>query len=167
MRHSLLTASVLVFAMGCGMGAEEGDSLEASQSEVRSSSFTHTFHNDTLTEYQDHGHCPMSGAHYHYLTNMNGVMHVNVKEDGTSHFNMNLTADIALVPEDPTQDTYVGKVSAAFVQNSNEKNAITVFTNPMQLTNTTDGSTVHLQFQMRFVLTGSGAFLASITEVCN
>lgn len=114
--------------------------------------FTETFHNVTES-FSDVNPC--TGDPGTVTITYNGVVHVTLLPNGTSHFTITQTGDVVFVPDDPSLPTYTGRFTGWAGFNSNNKNGAGTFTFTVHLTGS-DGSTLKFHITEHFSVSASG-----------
>jgi len=114
--------------------------------------FTETFHNVTET-FSDVNAC--TGDPGTVTITYNGVVHVTLLPNGTSHFTITQTGDVVFVPDDPSLPTYTGHFTNWAGFNSNNKNGAGTFTFTVHVTGS-DGSTLKFHVTEHFSVSASG-----------
>ena len=114
--------------------------------------FTETFHNVTET-FSDVNAC--TGDPGTVTITYNGVVHVTLLPNGTSHFTITQTGDVVFVPDDPSLPTYTGRFTIWSGFNSNNKNGAGTFTFTVHVTGS-DGSTLKFHVTEHFSVSASG-----------
>ena len=114
--------------------------------------FTETFHNVTES-FPEVSSC--TGDPGTVTITYNGVVHVTLLPNGTSHFTATQTGDVVFVPDDPSLPTYTGHFAIWGGFNSNNKNTAGTVTFTVHLTGS-DGSKQTFHVTEHFNVSASG-----------
>lgn len=124
--------------------------------------FTETFHNESES-FPDVNSC--TGDPGTVTITYNGVVHVTLLPNGTSHFTITQTGDVVFVPDDPSLPTYTGHFTTWAGFNSNNKNEAGTVTFTVKVTGS-DGSTLKFHLTEHFSVSASGVVNAFSKPRC-
>ena len=114
--------------------------------------FTETFHN-VAESFSDVNAC--TGDPGTVTITYNGVVHVTLLPNGTSHFTVTQTGDFVFVPDDPSLPANTGRFTIWAGFNSNNQNAAGTFTFTAHGTGS-DGSEQTFHLTEHFSVSASG-----------
>jgi hypothetical protein len=114
--------------------------------------FTETFHNVTVS-FPDVNPC--TGIPGTVTITYNGVVHVTLLPNGTSHFTVTQTGDVVSVPDDPSLPTYIGNFTIWAGFNSNNQSEAGTNTFSVHVTGS-DGSKLTFHVTEHFGVSASG-----------
>lgn len=123
---------------------------------------TESFHNVTES-FPDVNSC--TGDFGTVTITYNGVVHVTLLPDGTSHFTVTRTGDFAFVPDDPSLPTGAGRFTIWAGFNSNNQNAAGTHTFAVHVTGS-DGSKQTFHLTEHLSVSASGIVNTFSTPSC-